>query len=223
MFDSPEWLALCRAVVAQPEDDLPRLVAADWLEESGHPERAEYIRVQIGLAKEPTPTLQWRERSLWNQPAVGGLWTTELCPLLMSVPFELWSGYVFRGWNDSPATDIQFCRGFPFSVRTFASLWTEYSHELVPKYPVQIVYLRDCERLKEADYWKLAESLSGVASLVLNCRVQMATRLRARFEQHGVRLKMPGESYSSLSQPLMSNSTSLSDTVVPTQPMRSEN
>ena len=70
MFDSPEWLALCRAVVAQPEDDLPRLVAADWLEESGHPERAEYIRVQIGLAKEPTPTLQWRERSLCERASV---------------------------------------------------------------------------------------------------------------------------------------------------------
>jgi len=53
--------ALLQAVLAAPDDDLPRLVFADFLEESGHPAnvaRAQFIRFQIeaeqvgGLLKE---------------------------------------------------------------------------------------------------------------------------------------------------------------------------
>lgn len=39
-----------RAIVAEPDDDLPRLVFADFLDEHGEPERAEFIRVQCELA-----------------------------------------------------------------------------------------------------------------------------------------------------------------------------
>src|SRR5262245_14711379 len=36
-------------ICACPADDTPRLVYADWLEENGEPDRAEFIRVQIEL------------------------------------------------------------------------------------------------------------------------------------------------------------------------------
>jgi uncharacterized protein (TIGR02996 family) len=39
--------------MADPLDDTIRLVAADWLEENGDEQRAEYIRVQIALTHEP--------------------------------------------------------------------------------------------------------------------------------------------------------------------------
>jgi len=42
------WAPLLAAILAAPDDDLPRLVAADWLEERGFAERAELIRVQCG-------------------------------------------------------------------------------------------------------------------------------------------------------------------------------
>jgi len=38
--------ALIQAIIAAPDDDLPRLVYADWLEEHGRPERAEFIRMR---------------------------------------------------------------------------------------------------------------------------------------------------------------------------------
>ncbi|MBY0515104.1 MAG: TIGR02996 domain-containing protein [Gemmataceae bacterium] len=41
MTDEP---ALLRAICSHPGDDTPRLVFADWLEERGQPERAEFIR-----------------------------------------------------------------------------------------------------------------------------------------------------------------------------------
>lgn len=42
------------AIRATPEHDLPRVVYADWLEESGQPERAEVIR-RLGLLLGTTP------------------------------------------------------------------------------------------------------------------------------------------------------------------------
>ena len=40
-------------IIANPDDDTPRLVYADWLDEHGQPERAEFIRLQIELAPLP--------------------------------------------------------------------------------------------------------------------------------------------------------------------------
>lgn len=45
-----------RAICADPADDLPRLVYADWLDDHGRPDRAEFIRVQSELATQlPAP------------------------------------------------------------------------------------------------------------------------------------------------------------------------
>jgi uncharacterized protein (TIGR02996 family) len=41
--------ALYRAIVAAPEDDTPRLVYADWLDEHDRPEEAEFIRLGCAL------------------------------------------------------------------------------------------------------------------------------------------------------------------------------
>jgi uncharacterized protein (TIGR02996 family) len=48
---NPTYQALLYAVLAQPQDDAPRLVLSDWLEEQGQQERAEFIRVQIEVAQ----------------------------------------------------------------------------------------------------------------------------------------------------------------------------
>jgi uncharacterized protein (TIGR02996 family) len=43
--------ALLSAIAAHPEEDTPRLMFADWLDEHGKPRRAEFIRVQIELSR----------------------------------------------------------------------------------------------------------------------------------------------------------------------------
>jgi uncharacterized protein (TIGR02996 family) len=48
-----EQEAFLRAIFDAPDDDTPRLVYADFLEEHGEPERAEFIRVQCELARLP--------------------------------------------------------------------------------------------------------------------------------------------------------------------------
>jgi uncharacterized protein (TIGR02996 family) len=50
--------ALLAAVRACPDDDLPRLVFADWLDEHGTPDWAEFIRTQVRAAAETDPAVQ---------------------------------------------------------------------------------------------------------------------------------------------------------------------
>jgi uncharacterized protein (TIGR02996 family) len=47
----PDREAFIAAIAANPADDLPRLVFADWLDEHGEPARAGFIRDQIALTK----------------------------------------------------------------------------------------------------------------------------------------------------------------------------
>jgi uncharacterized protein (TIGR02996 family) len=46
---------LLDAVLDFPDEDTPRLAYADWLDEHGDPERAEFIRVQIDLSRIDCP------------------------------------------------------------------------------------------------------------------------------------------------------------------------
>src|SRR5262245_22351271 len=90
--------ALLAAVLADPEADAPRLVYADWLHEQGRAERAEFIRVQITLARAPAddplrPELMRREDVLHEEN--GRRWLAEL-PALRGI---YWLGYK-RGFAD---------------------------------------------------------------------------------------------------------------------------
>jgi uncharacterized protein (TIGR02996 family) len=76
--------ALLHAITAHPDDDTPRLVYADWLDEHDQPERAEFIRVECEAERTDRsspahlPLLQRasdlfeRYRYRWFKPLVGG-------------------------------------------------------------------------------------------------------------------------------------------------------
>jgi uncharacterized protein (TIGR02996 family) len=75
--------ALLHAIDANPDDDTPRLVYADWLQENGDPERAEFIRIQIEWFRrrernEETRKLLDRAKELLD--ANVGTWTKEIRP-----------------------------------------------------------------------------------------------------------------------------------------------
>jgi uncharacterized protein (TIGR02996 family) len=71
---------LLRAVLDAPDDDAPRLVFADWFDDNGLPERAEFVRAQCQIARtdpadrERLLPLAARESELWeaNKQAWGG-------------------------------------------------------------------------------------------------------------------------------------------------------
>src|SRR3954451_18566110 len=43
--------AFLHEIIADPDSDVPRLVYADYLEEHGDPDRADFIRIQCALAR----------------------------------------------------------------------------------------------------------------------------------------------------------------------------
>jgi uncharacterized protein (TIGR02996 family) len=73
--------AFLRAVIEAPDDDTPRLVYADWLDDHGDPDRADFIRVQCALDKMPAgdprrPALEQREKEPLGQ--YGWAWAEPL-------------------------------------------------------------------------------------------------------------------------------------------------
>jgi uncharacterized protein (TIGR02996 family) len=68
--DMSDEAALLAAIQAHPDEDTPRLMYADWLDEHGQPERAEFIRLQCapdaGEAAEDRATeLEERNGAKW--------------------------------------------------------------------------------------------------------------------------------------------------------------
>jgi uncharacterized protein (TIGR02996 family) len=60
--------AFLATILAAPDDDVPRLVYADWLDDQGQSDRAEMIREQIELANLPRahPRRRVLEAKVWD-------------------------------------------------------------------------------------------------------------------------------------------------------------
>ena len=57
------------AICAQPDDDTARLVFADWLAENGDPDRGEFIRCEVELARtQPGSEPDERRRRVLLEP-----------------------------------------------------------------------------------------------------------------------------------------------------------
>jgi uncharacterized protein (TIGR02996 family) len=122
--------AFLAAVLADPDDDAPRLIYADWLDEHGLGKRAELIRVQIALAglgskDERRTELRRRERRLLRRHATH--WAAPLGPV----------------WEYS------FHRGFVESVTYGASLFLSRGADLFTHAPIRSL------RLLNAHQWAL--------------------------------------------------------------------
>lgn len=50
-MSTSDGAGLLAAIVAQPDDDIVRLIYADWLQENGQPARAAFVRAQIAAAQ----------------------------------------------------------------------------------------------------------------------------------------------------------------------------
>jgi uncharacterized protein (TIGR02996 family) len=101
--------ALLRAVCANPDEDTPRLVFADWLDEHGEAERAEFIRLQIGLARgNADAALREREKALLA--AHGEKWSEPL--LAIGLPLV-----AYQKPKSSTINGIEYRRGFPYGVQ----------------------------------------------------------------------------------------------------------
>ena len=113
------------AVFARFADDGPRLLYADFLDDSGAPERAELIRVQLALARlsedDPLrPALCDRQDELLTRNRAA--WTAHLAGLVETVDFR---------------------RGVPDSASVDAATFLERGEELFARLRVRRLSLRD--------------------------------------------------------------------------------
>src|SRR5262249_29188021 len=82
-------------ILANPGDDTPRLVYADWLDEQGDPARAEFIRAGCELARlgeEAAAPLEQRVRELLRGHRKD--WVSRLPAWARGGPHWFWRGFV---------------------------------------------------------------------------------------------------------------------------------
>jgi uncharacterized protein (TIGR02996 family) len=155
--------ALLTAILANPDDDAPRLIYADWLDENGQPERAEFIRVQCELASghfddERFDKLKERQDTLLNENET--VWRCEL------------------GVQDVP--QVQFRRGFVEAIATTASDLIRYGGGWVERTPLRSLTLNalagNAQRLAACSHLRPIASLDIQDGAVGNQDIEALSR-----------------------------------------------
>lgn len=130
---------LLAPILANPDDDGPRLIFADWLEESGDGARAEFIRVQIELAKLP-PQGCSRHDAFWH--GCGGCQRTNALRRRERELFEAnrkqWLRWLMA---DFPGVceDSEFHRGFVETIQCGFADWLSHHAEILKATPLRLV------------------------------------------------------------------------------------
>jgi len=149
-----KWMDDCEAIlahiIANPDDDAPRFVMSDWLEENGQAEWAALIRLQIEMAKIPAcdhegamiiAPAHCRRCELRGEIAaldVGRRFpSTKNCFVCIDPPPLGWTGdVVFSEW-------ATLARGFVEGFRCSLDTWMTDGPTLVRQHPIQWVGLTD--------------------------------------------------------------------------------
>lgn len=108
-------IGFIRVIVSEPEDDLPRLVYADWLEENDYAHAARFIRGQIAGELSTLP-LSWLSR---YEPILGVM--AHRCRMMAE-----------KGRAAARAPNglvLEFRRGFVASITCTAEEWLGGLHE----------------------------------------------------------------------------------------------
>jgi len=173
----PDWPAFLAAIVADPDDDTARLVAADFLDENGDPDRAAFIRIQVELARlEATGQgkslevdyLRAKERAFLGPLSMyRQLWAAEACPELVRV--------VSRGGGRDPleamtvegADRVTWRRGFVEELMCSTEVWLRHGETVRQRNPVHSVFLTECDRMTRDNWYAGMAGLTGLRSVRL--------------------------------------------------------
>jgi uncharacterized protein (TIGR02996 family) len=159
--------AILAAILAAPQDDAPRLAYADWLDENGQEDRAEFIRLQIKIKDVPEepPTCHpyltngmpsryhdmtcdfclWMDKYQWSRPL------RKQIDLLLRKDVSHPNGGLRSQWEawlgldrvQAPKGESWFRRGFVAEVRCTLADWMAHGPAIVATHPVERVVLTD--------------------------------------------------------------------------------
>jgi uncharacterized protein (TIGR02996 family) len=131
-----EEAAFLAAVRADPADDTVRLVYADWLAEHGEPDRAEFIRRQVGgygpAARKRCRKLLCRHFPRWWPYG----WLAGSTPQFTVFVDERATAAIVHGDADWPGQRVVYSRGFVESVSCPARWWLAHGDHLCRHHPV---------------------------------------------------------------------------------------
>ncbi len=101
-----------RQIIATPAEDGPRLVFADWLDEQGEADRAEFIRIQIErsvLEPKLLPLVEAFETTYTKKPKPG--------PFAIAITMTLFESAEVKTYNEIPASPMYPLEGQRVDVR----------------------------------------------------------------------------------------------------------
>ncbi len=127
-----------QAIADDPDNDVHRLVYADWLDDNGDPERAEFIRLECELF--PLLVDENTAPNHWDCPRYYEL-QEKIAPLY-EVNYDEWFSPLF----DELDSEMETQRGFPHSVSLSGRQFAERAVELFEQEPtVEQVLIYDLD------------------------------------------------------------------------------
>jgi uncharacterized protein (TIGR02996 family) len=137
--------AFLDAICEHPDDDTARLVFADWLAENGDPDRGEFIRVDVELARTPPTTEddERRRRVLLDRRAA-----------ILKCRAKDWLA-PFSPW----AKDSSFERGFVQSLNVSGSAFLQNAERWYALTPLNRVRFTNCGVWDRGSMVWIAETL----------------------------------------------------------------
>lgn len=159
---SNEGNAILADILERPEDDAPRLIYADWLEDNGHPKRAQFIRSQIQLYRLKEAMARYEER--WVR-AVARLEVERLKKIVDQLLLDHEADWLCDSLGTKSVqkpvhiypVEAAWERGFIDSLYTYRSDWIQRIWPLCGWHPVRTVRLRDM-RPDDRQCWYLCAS-----------------------------------------------------------------
>lgn len=144
---STDETTFVRTIAAAGGDSLPRLVFADWLDEHGQPERAQFVRDQVFEATTPTDCPSRRAAALGASRAERKF-------------ARRWAGVVTRH-----AFDWQFRSGFPDLIGLTATKFRRNSAALFAHTPIRSLLIS--ELAGRVDWLRGIPPVNGIDRLSL--------------------------------------------------------
>lgn len=176
-MDHSDWPAFIDAIVADPDDDTIRLIAADWLEEHGDVDRAAFIRIQVELARLEAAgegkslevdRLRAKERVILGPLELGWkFWAAEACPELVSLTSR-GGRDPLKGMTVEGAEQLTWHRGFVEGVTCSADEWLRHGEAVRKRNPILDVSLTAVGELTRDHWYAMMQALMGLRSLCLN-------------------------------------------------------
>ncbi|MDY3555796.1 TIGR02996 domain-containing protein [Gemmata sp. JC717] len=156
--------AFIRGIAENLYDDTPRLAFADWLDEHGEHDRAEFIRVQVEL--EPI-------RDRYEIPRAAELHAREkqfgCYRRYTREAAQKWLGKMPKAWDDwQKGITIEFRRGFPDTLALPARTFLEVGAQIRERHPT----IRRVVLFRVNGYGErvaMCPALSGLSELELAC------------------------------------------------------